>query len=394
MFIFKNPGVAKLRSAGIMAAATLALAGFTGTAAAQPAVDSGASATLTQRGMEPGVSDPSSDFGDSSSDFTDTSSSDTSSDWSWSDSWTDSGDGTDPMADGSETYDPSQVDDTSGQFDDTQGTDTGGEQVDPNAGDQMDPNAGDQVDPNAGDQADPNAGDQMDPNAGDQVDPNAGDQVDPNAGDQADPNAGGAADPNAGGAADPAADPNAGGAADPNAGGAADPAADPNAGGAADPTPQWYEDALANDQTTGQCTAYVLSQRPDLARAIDAQAAKDWTASGQQGPAPDMLISSDAGKWRDVALKSGRPVDKTPEVGAVMVVQPNVRQDNLDEPGGFDHAGSVGHVAVVDSVNRDANGNPTSFVVSEMNAKGGVGVKTTRTIPVTGGVVDGVDFVH
>ena len=61
--------------------------------------------------------------------------------------------------------------------------------------------------------------------------------------------------------------------------------------------------------------------------------------------------------------------------------------------GGVMGAGATtGHVAVVESVQRDANGNPTSFTVSEQNWNGSK-ASTSRTIPVSDLPGDGVDFV-
>ena len=54
--------------------------------------------------------------------------------------------------------------------------------------------------------------------------------------------------------------------------------------------------------------------------------------------------------------------------------------------------GATGHVAYVQSVQRDANGNPTSFTISEQNWNGSK-ASTSRTIPVSDLPGDGVDFV-
>jgi surface antigen len=53
---------------------------------------------------------------------------------------------------------------------------------------------------------------------------------------------------------------------------------------------------------------------------------------------------------------------------------------------------TTGHVAYVESVQRDASGNPTSFVVSEQNWNG-IRYSTTRTIQVSSLASTGVDFI-
>jgi surface antigen len=53
---------------------------------------------------------------------------------------------------------------------------------------------------------------------------------------------------------------------------------------------------------------------------------------------------------------------------------------------------STGHVAYVETVQRDANGNPTSFVVSEQNWNG-IRTPTTRTIQASSLPATGVDFI-
>jgi surface antigen len=63
--------------------------------------------------------------------------------------------------------------------------------------------------------------------------------------------------------------------------------------------------------------------------------------------------------------------------------------------GGVMNAGATtGHVAYVESVQRDANGNPTSFVVSEQNWNGNR-FSTARTIQMSELPPnrDGVDFI-
>ena len=125
-------------------------------------------------------------------------------------------------------------------------------------------------------------------------------------------------------------------------------------------------DAPATTPTTGtqvgsgECTDWALYKRPDL-RGIVSGNAQEWTAQ---------------------ARNAGRPVSKTPSQGAVMVLQGGVM-------GAF---ASTGHVAYVESVQRDANGNPTSFVVSEQNWNG-IRTPTTRTIQVSSLPATGVDFI-
>jgi len=98
----------------------------------------------------------------------------------------------------------------------------------------------------------------------------------------------------------------------------------------------------------GECTYYVWSRRSDL----------PWFA-GWHG---------DARYWADSARASGFPVYTVPKAGAVVVFQP-----------GQDYAGSVGHVAYVESVSSDQS----SMVISEMNITGwggGWNIKSYRTI--------------
>jgi surface antigen len=111
---------------------------------------------------------------------------------------------------------------------------------------------------------------------------------------------------------------------------------------------------------SGECTDWALDRRPDL-RAI---------------------VSGNAQNWAAQARTAGRPMSKTPSQGAVMVLQGGVM-------GAF---AGTGHVAYVESVQRDAAGNPTSFVVSEQNWNGNRH-STTRTIQVGSLPATGVDFI-
>lgn len=112
----------------------------------------------------------------------------------------------------------------------------------------------------------------------------------------------------------------------------------------------------------GECTDWALDRRPDLAP----------------------TVRGDAWLWTEEARAARLPVSKTPTEGALMVLQRGVL--------GADP--TAGHVAYVESVQRDANGNPTSFVVSEQNWNK-IRYSTTRTIQVRDLAADisGVDFI-
>jgi len=115
-------------------------------------------------------------------------------------------------------------------------------------------------------------------------------------------------------------------------------------------------------QGTGECTDWALYKRPDL-----------------RGK-----VTGKAQTWRDQARTAGLSVIKTPTEGAVMVMQ-----------GGVWGAGpTTGHVAYVESVQRDANGNPTSFLISEQNWNF-IRTPTTRTLKVSDlqAYSYGVDFI-
>ena len=113
-------------------------------------------------------------------------------------------------------------------------------------------------------------------------------------------------------------------------------------------------------QGTGECTDWALYKRPDL-----------------RG-----IVSGNAQLWTEQARSAGRPVSKTVSVGAVMVFQGGVM-------GAF---AATGHVAYVESVQRDASGNPTSFVISEQNWNGSKS-PTSRPIQVRDLPATGVDFI-
>jgi Alpha-L-arabinofuranosidase B (ABFB) domain/CHAP domain len=124
----------------------------------------------------------------------------------------------------------------------------------------------------------------------------------------------------------------------------------------------WHRKPAANGtQGRGECTDWALYKRPDLAG----------------------TVSGNAQEWTEQARRAGRPVSKTPSERAVMVLQ-----------GGVMGAGATtGHVAYVERVQRDAYGNPTSFVVSEQNWNGNR-YPTSRTIQVWELPPSGVDFIY
>ena len=112
----------------------------------------------------------------------------------------------------------------------------------------------------------------------------------------------------------------------------------------------------------GECTDWALYKRPDL----------------------EGTVSGNAQEWAAQARSAGRPMSKTPTERAVMVLR-----------GGVMGAGATtGHVAYVERVQRDANGNPTSFEVSEQNWNS-IRTSTLRTIEVSDMPAsrDGVDFI-
>jgi surface antigen len=117
---------------------------------------------------------------------------------------------------------------------------------------------------------------------------------------------------------------------------------------------------IGTQQGRGECTDWALYRRPDLAG----------------------TVSGNAYLWTDQARAAGRPVSKAPSAGAVMVLQRGV----------MGAGATTGHVAYVESVQRDANGNPTSFVVSEQNWNGNR-FSTTRTIQISSLPPNGVDFI-
>lgn len=128
----------------------------------------------------------------------------------------------------------------------------------------------------------------------------------------------------------------------------------------AQPGPSPAKTPIGTQVGRGECTDWALDRRPDLAG----------------------TVSGNAQAWTAQARAAGRP--KAPSQGALMVLQ-----------GGVMGAGATtGHVAYVESVQRDANDNPTSFLVSEQNWNGNR-FSTTRTIQVIALPPNaaGVDFI-
>ena len=119
---------------------------------------------------------------------------------------------------------------------------------------------------------------------------------------------------------------------------------------------------------SGECTDWALNRRPDMAD----------------------IVNGNAQEWTSEAAAAGRPISDTPHQGDLMVMQGGA--GNLNSSLGQAGQGT-GHVAYVESVNTDANGNPTSFIVSEQNWNG-TRSSTTREIQVSDlQGVDGVSFV-
>ena len=106
----------------------------------------------------------------------------------------------------------------------------------------------------------------------------------------------------------------------------------------------------------GDCADYALDRRPDLAG----------------------VVNGNAGLWADQARAAGRPVDKTPHVGDVMVFQPGVQGADA----------TTGHVAV-----ESVNGNTVH--ISEQNFQwngvGGLGQVTQRDVDISD--TSRIDFI-
>jgi surface antigen len=127
-----------------------------------------------------------------------------------------------------------------------------------------------------------------------------------------------------------------------------------------------HDTAIGTMVGRGECTDWALNRRPDLKSTVE----------------------GDAGTWTADAVAAGLPVSKTPHEGDVMVMQGGAGDPN-NSLGQAD--AKTGHVAYVESVNYDANGNPVSFVVSEQNWNGNQS-SSTRTIQVSDLPPEGVDF--
>ncbi|MGI8414001.1 MAG: CHAP domain-containing protein [Solirubrobacteraceae bacterium] len=101
--------------------------------------------------------------------------------------------------------------------------------------------------------------------------------------------------------------------------------------------------------SSGQCTAYAASRRPDIVARVDQWAYTTYLLNGANG---SLIVDWDARYWALDAANGGLPTGNTPQPGAVIVFQPGAY-------GAF----ASGHVAVVSRVGAD-----DSFTVSEMHA--------------------------
>ncbi len=112
--------------------------------------------------------------------------------------------------------------------------------------------------------------------------------------------------------------------------------------------------------SAGQCTDYAAARRPDIVARVDQSV---FASRRLLDPLAFIYVTVDwnAKAWTADATSAGIPTGSTPAPGAVMVLQP-----------GAHGAGTVGHVAVVDSVARSG-----AFTVSQMHAPR-VGVVTTQ----------------
>ena len=108
----------------------------------------------------------------------------------------------------------------------------------------------------------------------------------------------------------------------------------------------------------GTCTDYVSARRPDIIARVEKMVALGHILRNQTGP---VLVNWVAKNWTFDAWSAGLPIGKTPRRGAVMVFNP-----------GAYGAASIGHVAIVDRVNRNG-----AFTISEEHAPK-LGVITTR----------------
>ena len=101
----------------------------------------------------------------------------------------------------------------------------------------------------------------------------------------------------------------------------------------------------------GYCTAYAAQRRPDIFK----------------GP---KAFLGNAKEWNERAKAAGWTLSNVPTPGAIAVYEP-----------GQGGASGYGHVAIVESVDRETN----TMVISDMNGPGGRGVVTTRVTPINAG---------
>jgi surface antigen len=147
---------------------------------------------------------------------------------------------------------------------------------------------------------------------------------------------------------------------------------------------QWEPSAVAfwsvNSSTimsvfqNGQCTELAANTRPDVVQAIIEGAIGSELAQGQTNESmPDM----DARYWTAEASAVGLATGNAPRRGALMVFQPGVLG-----------AGSAGHIAYVQRVNRNG-----SFRIAQMHAPLLYQV-TYQTLPRRAARLAGVSFVY
>jgi surface antigen len=122
----------------------------------------------------------------------------------------------------------------------------------------------------------------------------------------------------------------------------------------------------------GQCTQLAADRRPDVVKQIVVGFIGNDIAHGLIEAVPNL----DARYWSHDAAAVGIPTGHKPQVGALIVFQPNVLG-----------SGSAGHIAYVTSVRR------RRFTISEMNAP--MPYQTSsRTLPMSSARLSGVSFVY
>lgn len=106
--------------------------------------------------------------------------------------------------------------------------------------------------------------------------------------------------------------------------------------------------SFVSGESAGQCTDYVTQKRPDVVQHVF-----EWEWTQQLLKAhPSHVPGWDAEYWGADAALAGLPLSHTPSLNAIMVFQPG------------DHgAGSIGHVAIVTTINPDG-----SFIITQMHA--------------------------